>query len=256
MVNSKEHPSLHQESEKSLKELETPSPNNMFRLVTTSHRSFTRSRSSLLPEDTYKDFFTTNFGFPEEWHEGNLPHRNRKNLVQSITFRLADSLPQEKLRDLEDEFKTLSKSKRDTLKRIRYDELLDKGLGCCALNHPEMAQVVLNALHFYNGERYNLLAWSIMPNHVHVLIETAYDLSKIIQSWKSYTGKWAFANNMKYALGIADDAKQFWIPEYWDRFIRDDAHFDNVLNYILQNPTKANLGESSTASKFTGSVFD
>jgi REP element-mobilizing transposase RayT len=49
----------------------------------------------------------------------------------------------------------------------------------------------------HNGDKYDLLIWSIMPNHVHVLIKTTGDLPKIIQSWKSYIGKWALANNKK-----------------------------------------------------------
>lgn len=80
-----------------------------------------------------------------------------------------------------------------------------------------------------------------MPNHVHVLIKAKSDLSKIIQSWKSFTGKWALANNKKFNLGIDSIAKEFWMPEYWDRFIRDGEHFNNAVRYILNNPIKAGL---------------
>jgi REP element-mobilizing transposase RayT len=104
-----------------------------------------------------------------------------------------------------------------------------------------MAQVMYNALKYHDGDKYNLLAWSIMPNHVHVLIQTKSSLSKIIQSWKSFTGKWALANNEKYDLGIPKDAKGFWMSEYWDRFIRDEQHFNNVVKYILENAQKAKL---------------
>ena len=128
-------------------------------------------------------------------------------------------------------------------------------MGCWALSKSEMAHVVWDALQYYNGDKYNLLAWSIMPNHVHVLIETEHDLSKIVQRWKSYTGKWAFANNEKYGLGIEADAKRFWRTEYWDRFIRDEAHFDNVVKYILENPSKSKLSKDNVAYKFTGSIF-
>ena len=218
---------------------------------------YARSGSSSPPETSqanYKDSFTTNFGLPEEWNNGgNLPHRNSRNLVQSITFRLADSLPQEVLRQIEDELKTLPSTKQGIEKRKQHEKWLDRGLGSCALANPKMAQVVFDALQYYNGERYHLIAWSIMPNHVHVLIETAHELSKIIQGWKSYTGKWAFANNERYGLGLKVGAKRFWRTEYWDRFIRDEAHFNNVVKYILENPVKANLGESSVAYRFTGS---
>lgn len=210
-----------------------------------------KSWSSSVPGSS----FTTSFGHPEEWHIGrNLPHRNSKHLIQSITFRMADSMPQNVLRNIEEELKTLPVTKLEAERRKELDKWLDKGLGCCALAKPEMAQVVWDALQHHNGDRYNLIAWSIMPNHVHVLIETAQELSKIIQTWKSYTGRWAMANNEKYCLGIEPGAKSFWRTEYWDRFIRDEAHFNNVVKYILENPSKANLIKDSTAYKFTGSV--
>lgn len=201
---------------------------------------------------SFKNSFTSNFGLPEEWHARKLPHRNSKNLVQSITFRLADSMPQEVLHEIEEKLKTLPESKREKEKKLQYEKWLDKGLGSCALAHPKMAEVVFDALQYYNGKRYNLLAWSIMPNHVHLLIETNDELSKIVQGWKSYTGKWAFANNKKYNLGIEDNAKQFWQAEYWDRFIRNADYFENVIKYILNNPTKAQLSKDSVAYRFTG----
>ena len=92
-----------------------------------------------------------------------------------------------------------------------------------------------------------------MPNHVHVLIKTNSDLPRIVQSWKSFTGKWALKNNKKLNLGIDDDAKEFWMSEYWDRFIRDEEHFNNTVRYILNNPVKANLPNDSIAYQFRGS---
>ena len=198
--------------------------------------------------------FTTHFGLPEEWCHGNLPHRNRDNLIQSVTFRLSDSLPQEVLSEMEEELKTLPETRREVEKRMRHEKWMDKGLGCCALANPEMAQVVFDALKYYDGDKYNLLAWSIMPNHVHVLIEAKSNLNKIIQAWKSYTGKWAFANNEIHELGIDKGAKHFWMSEHWDRFIRNRIHFENTLKYILDNPKNANLHASNIAYRFTGSV--
>ena len=214
----------------------------------------TKSKEENLNTYIPSSSFTTHFGLPEEWNHGNLPHRNRNNLIQFITIRLDDSLPLEVQNEMEKELKTLSVTKREVEKRKRYEEWLDKGLGCCALANPEMAQIVFETLNYYDKDRYHLLAWSIMPNHVHVLIETKSDLSKVIKAWKSYTGKWAFANNQKHRLGIAENAKRFWMAEHWDRFIRNYGHFENTLKYILENPKNANLQKSSAAYKFTGSV--
>ena len=213
----------------------------------------TRSSSFENIESTnYAQYFTKSFGVPEEWHFGNLPHRNKEALIQSITFRLADSLPQNVLKEIETKIKHLSELQGEKEKRKKYEYWLDKGLGCCALANREMAQVVQEALQHHDGDKYDLLAWSIMPNHVHVLIKTSGDLVRIIQSWKSFTGKWALANNKKYNLGIDSDAKQFWMPEYWDRFIRDEGHFNNTVRYILNNPVKANLPKDNIAYLFRG----
>jgi len=211
-----------------------------------------RSSYSVFESFNYASSFTTNFGEPEEWHTGNLPHRNKEGLIQSITFRLADSLPQNVLNEIEKELKDVPDTDKENQKRRHYEKWLDNGFGCCALSNPDMAQIVQDALKYHDGEKYNLLAWSIMPNHVHVLIKTNDNLSKIIQSWKSFTGKWALANNKKYHLEIPGDASKFWMPEYWDRFIRDEQHFNNTIKYILENPLKANLSKESTAFRFKG----
>ena len=211
-----------------------------------------RSSSSSFESFNYASSFTTKYGKPEEWHTGHLPHRNKEGLVQFITFRLADSLPQNVLREIEKELKDVFETDIESHRRKKHQQWLDNGLGCCALSNPDMAQVVQDALKYHDGEKYNLLAWSIMPNHVHVLIKTKDNLSKIIQSWKSFTGKWALANNKKYHLEIPAGASEFWMPEYWDRFIRDEEHFNNTIKYILNNPQKANLPKESTAFIFKG----
>lgn len=204
----------------------------------------------------YAQHFTNHYGFPEEWRKGNLPHRDKKNLVQFITFRLADSLPKEVLSEIEQNIKRLPEEEYKIEKRKLAEKYLNKGLGSCALQHQEMAQTMMEALQHHDGDKYELLAWSIMPNHVHVLIKTMDSLSKIIQSWKSFTGKWALKNNKRYNLGIAPKADKFWMAEYWDRFIRDENHFNSTINYILNNPKKANLSEETIAAKYTGTKIN
>jgi REP element-mobilizing transposase RayT len=196
--------------------------------------------------------FTKTFGTPDQWHTGNLPNRNKPGLVQSITFRLADSLPKEVLAELDEELENLPEDQQNLERRKKIQYHLDQGAGCCALAHPEMANTMLDALKHHDGDRYELLAWSIMPNHVHVLILTDGSLAKIVQSWKSFTGKWAMKHNRKLKLGVPSVAKQFWQNEYWDRFILSEEHFKNAVLYILDNPDKAGLGVGSTAALYTG----
>lgn len=202
--------------------------------------------------NNYATYFTRDFGYPEEWFKSDLPHRNKKGLIQFITFRMADSLPQEVLKQIVIEIEHYGNDRRDIVKRKKYQYYLDKGLGSCALSNQEMTQKVMDALLYHDEEKYNLLAWSIMPNHVHVLIQCITDMARIVQSWKSYTGKWGLANNEILNLGLDKDAAAFWKSEYWDRFIRDEDHFNDTVRYILNNPVRAHLPEDHVAYLFTG----
>lgn len=184
-------------------------------------------------------------GAPKGWYSrGYLPHCDEAHLIQSITFRLADSLPQVKLAELKEELGRLPENQREVARRKRMEGWLDAGMGCCALAHPAVARYVQYALLHFHGVRYHVHAWCIMPNHVHVLIEPLMDLAKIVQGWKSYTARWVLARNGDFALKIpASD--QLWMREYWDRYIRDAAHYENAVEYIHQNPVKAGLCPSA-----------
>lgn len=166
------------------------------------------------------------------WYSrGYMPHLDVPGLLQAITFRLHDSVPAE-LRSL---WELLLQTRDDAQKRARIQAYLDAGYGACYLREPRVADIVQTALLHFDGARYRLLAWVIMPNHVHVLVETwqGYPLDKIVHSWKSYT---ALAANR--ALGCSGP---FWHREYIDRFIRDDRYLANAVRYIHFNPVKAGL---------------
>src|SRR5215469_11565012 len=93
------------------------------------------------------------------WYErGYLPHFDGGAVVQTITFRLADSLP----RHLVDQFAGLVDDERNR----RMHRLLDEGRGGCLLRAAENAEIVANALSYFDGARYKLLVWVVMPNHV------------------------------------------------------------------------------------------
>jgi REP element-mobilizing transposase RayT len=125
-------------------------------------------------------------------------------------------------------------------KRKRIEQWLDAGMGCCALRHAEVAACVQHALLHFDSDRYRLIAWVIMPNHVHVLMDPAESISKTIQGWKSLTARWMLAHNVRLELGISNP-NQVWMREYWDRFIRDDKHLRATIDYIHRNPVKAGL---------------
>jgi REP element-mobilizing transposase RayT len=119
------------------------------------------------------------------------------------------------------------------------DASLDRGYGRRDLAIPAIAQLVQDALLQFDGDRYAMIAWCVMPNHVHVLIETrvGYRLDRVLHAWKSYTAKQA--NRYVGRSGA------FWAPEYFDRYMRDDDHLAVTRFYIEQNPVKAGFCHSA-----------
>jgi putative transposase len=195
-----------------------------------------------LPQDRDKNDAELGLGSPGWRSRGYLPHFDMRHTIQSVTFRLADSLPQSKLRQLQAERAEAPGGKLDAARRKQVEAWLDSGIGCCALRHPALAGLLQDTMLKWDGDRYRLLAWCIMPNHVHVVMETLSPLPKIMQSWKSFTGRWALASNAELGLGVP--GKTLWMREYWDRYIRDAKHFEDACDYIERNPVAAGLCRS------------
>lgn len=173
---------------------------------------------------------------------GYLPHFDSPNRVQHVTFHLADSLPATVLDRLKLELDALPIERRDAEHRRRVQAWLDAGHGSCLLRNPEAARLVQDALLHFDKQRYDLFAWVIMPNHIHALFQTMpeWPLTKIVASWKSYTGR----RLAPLFPPRADDAVtnfRVWHREHWDRYIRNERHFGAAVNYIHENPVKAGL---------------
>jgi putative transposase len=175
------------------------------------------------------------------WHSrGYLPHFESALALQHVTFHLADSLPRAALLRMEKELEEIPPARRETELRRRIEDWIDTGYGCCALREPAIAEITQAALLKFDSQRYRLLAWVIMPNHVHVLFQpkNGWTGAKIVASWKKFTarrihnGRRTAGNNSKAAV---------WHPEYWDRYIRDQRHFRQAVQYIHTNPVKAGL---------------
>ncbi len=165
---------------------------------------------------------------PKGWHSrGYLPHFDSPEALQFITFRLVDSLPAEAVNKLQIASKSITAAERDAF--------LDAGAGACWLKQPKIAEIVENALLYFDGERYRLIAWTVMPNHVHVLIEISerYSLGSIVGSWKRFSARLA-----NQAIGRSGP---FWQDDYWDTYIRDERHLESTVSYIENNPVKAGL---------------
>jgi putative DNA methylase len=168
---------------------------------------------------------------------GYLPHLDAPDVVQHVVFRLADSLPAR----LHDNIANVPPEDRVLV----IDATLDEGHGRRDLALPVIAELVQGALLNFDGTRYALVAWCVMPNHVHTLIETraGYSLDRVLHSWKSFTAK--EANRRLRRNG------PFWAPEYFDRYMRDDNHLAATALYIESNPVKVGLCEKPMAWRFS-----
>jgi len=117
----------------------------------------------------------------------------------------------------------------------KIETYLDTNTGCCWLKDSRIAALVANALRFFDGQRYDLHTWTIMPNHVHVLftLYESFKLSSIAHSWKSFTAK--------EANRLLSRSSSFWQPESFDRLIKSQRQMEFTIRYILNNPVKAGL---------------
>jgi len=182
-------------------------------------------------------------------HGAYLPHWTRERATYAVTFRLADSLPQnvltEWIQEREEIVAVAAKQGRllsvseelrlRTLHSEKVEAYLDAGHGACHLRDPRAAEIVLDEFRHFDGTRYRLHAWCVMPNHAHAVVEPfgPYTLPAILHSWKSYTAK--AVNRALSRTGA------FWQPEYYDHLIRNEEEFDHALRYVADNPAKAGL---------------
>ncbi|MHB1768350.1 MAG: transposase [Phycisphaerae bacterium] len=169
------------------------------------------------------------------WHSrGYLPHGDPGNRPIHLVLRLYDSLPKHLLARWEEELRGGAPDREDQ-RRQRIEAALDQGIGACWLKQPNVARIVADALNHFNGDRYTLHAWVIMPNHVHALTTpaAAVTLSSIMHSWKSFTAK--------QANGLLERTGQFWMEETYDRVMRNRKEVIATKAYIEQNPVAAGL---------------
>jgi len=171
------------------------------------------------------------------WYiRGYLPHYDQGGIYQVITYRLGDSLSQSILRNMQWELKNVAPEFIESERRRKIEKYLDKGHGSCILNNIECANIVAGAWQHFDGERYDLIAYVVMPNHVHVLLKVyaGVELAKMVKSWKSYSAR--RVNEIVRDAGLKTSAPgNLWQRGYWDRYIRDEKHFYQTLEYIRKN---------------------
>ena len=96
----------------------------------------------------------------------------------------------------------------------------------------EERRIITNAIKHFDVQKYDLLAYVVMHNHVHVLVKLAekYTLSQVVHSWKSFT-----ANRLQHQF---NRRKSVWQDESFDRIVRDEAELLEKAQYIINNPFK------------------
>jgi REP element-mobilizing transposase RayT len=128
---------------------------------------------------------------------------------------------------------------QDRLDRLfseRVEPYLDSGQGACHLARADISGLVVEALRHFDGTRYRLFAWCVMPNHVHVVVRPApgQGLAGILHSWKSFTAKQA--NKILKTRGGG-----FWQREYYDHLVRDEQDLERIVQSVMDNPARAGL---------------
>ena len=199
-------------------------------------------------------------------YRGNLPHWRQGHVLYFVTFRLADSLPSDKL--------ALWKEERaDWLKRhpqpwdemtlsdyhvrfsIMVSHWLDQAHGSCILEILECREIVRQAIRHFDGERYGLGAFVVAPNHVHAIIAPSpnHKLSEIIQSWKSFTAKKILgveaachrleanpkvesaSDRLNVKRGFLPNQRIVWQKESYDHIVRSAAALERIESYIRKH---------------------
>lgn len=184
------------------------------------------------------------------WHSrGYLPHFDGRAIPQFITLRLFDSVPDGVLQRWARELDLVNSKTDQIILQRRIEKYLDQGYGEAFMRIHDVASMVQNELLFYDGQRYRLSSWVVMPNHIHFLMTRfeAIVLADVMQSFKSLTAH--KANKILRRKG------QFWMEDYFDRYIRNANHFVKTVRYIESNPVKAWLCKEPQDWPFSSARF-
>ena len=188
-------------------------------------------------------------------HGTRLPHWQQRGVMQFVTFRLGDAMPEDRLSQWKEDVAIWKRNhpepwSDETLieyhRRFTHalESWLDSGFGSCWLSDAKFRRVLEETLMRDHDSRAVHHAWVIMPNHVHLLFTPLAPLNVLMKTWKGVS-----------ARGIGKGS--IWQKGYRDTMIRDEMHFANAVLYIRRNPAKLRKGqftlwESELARKVKG----
>ncbi len=177
----------------------------------------------------------------------HLPHLHFNEGIYFITARLYDpilfrSLKEKKVTNISklttDEFQNHFKD---------YDESMHRGKATIFyLKDPEIARILQNEIHSLDGKEYELIAYTIMPNHFHIVFNLLKNNSGISKITKQIKGRSSYLINK-----ILNRRGKLWQDESYDRWVRDDRELYFVIKYILENPVKAGFVKNWYEWQFT-----
>ena len=201
-----------------------------------------------------------------EFYRRNLPHIQPRGATFLVNFRLVGSLPievAERLRaeaeQLEKKLLTITDRKekqllgdRNQRKLFRkWEDELHKGqTGPVWLKDERIAEIVADSILYHDGDWFDVLAYCILPNHVHLVLipyESSdiadYSLTKIMHNIKR--------NSANHANKILGRTGAFWQHENYDHFARDEKELERIIKYVLYNPVEAGLTDDWSKWKWS-----
>jgi REP element-mobilizing transposase RayT len=167
----------------------------------------------------------------EGFYRRKLPHWQPDGAALFITWRLHGSLPAHV---------ALDRSVRSGQQFARIDRQLAEGAaGPLWLRDSQVAETVVAALRFAQKELdlYELRAWVVMSNHVHMVVYPHAPLWKITKAVKGFTARQA--NQILGRTG-----QPFWQHESFDRWVRNQREMERTVRYVEANPVSAGLVKS------------
>ena len=181
-------------------------------------------------------------------NRGRLPHWEKEEGLYFLTLHQADSLPRAVIAKIAERHRILQAAKENNVHLLpeqeahlaaysqpRIEEYFDRGVGSCAFMDQRVAGSMAAALRFREGKHYRLLAWCVMPNHVHVVVRLfpGRELATVVKAWKTFSAK--AANHALESKG------RFWHRDYYDLLIRNGDESARAIRYVAENPAKARL---------------
>ncbi len=196
--------------------------------------------------DSSPTFKPLNKEAPIEKTRRFLPHWEQEGCTYFITWRMADAMPAAKRRQWQEEMDHWQRHHPKPWDDATWQEYhdtfegpiqqwLDAGHGSCALKQPALRDIIAASFRHYDGQRYHMGDYVIMPNHVHVLVTPlpGFTHREIVAAWKRYTGH----EILKFTRGEAP----FWLEEKFDHIVRSPQQLAYYRRYLRENPEKAFL---------------